>query len=35
MRVITGTARGMRLETLEGTDVRPTSDKVKEAFTSC
>ena len=34
MRVITGTARGMRLETLEGTDVRPTSDKVKEAIFS-
>jgi 16S rRNA (guanine(966)-N(2))-methyltransferase RsmD len=31
MRVITGTARGLRLETLEGLDVRPTSDMVKEA----
>ncbi|MBO5912980.1 MAG: 16S rRNA (guanine(966)-N(2))-methyltransferase RsmD [Clostridia bacterium] len=34
MRVITGTARGMRLETLEGNDVRPTSEKVKEAIFS-
>ncbi len=34
MRVITGSARGMRLETLEGTDVRPTSEKVKEAIFS-
>ncbi len=34
MRVITGIARGMRLETLEGTDVRPTSEKVKEAIFS-
>ncbi len=31
MRVITGTARGMKLETLEGLDVRPTSDMVKQA----
>lgn len=31
MRVITGTARGMKLETLEGIDVRPTADRVKEA----
>jgi RNA methyltransferase, RsmD family len=31
MRVITGSARGMRLETLEGDDVRPTADRVKEA----
>ena len=31
MRVITGTARGMRLKTLEGLDVRPTTDKVKES----
>lgn len=31
MRVITGSARGMRLETLEGLDVRPTTDRVKEA----
>lgn len=34
MRVITGTARGRRLITLEGTDVRPTTDKVKEALFS-
>ncbi|MBO5746788.1 MAG: 16S rRNA (guanine(966)-N(2))-methyltransferase RsmD [Clostridia bacterium] len=34
MRVITGLARGMRLETLEGNDVRPTSEKVKEAIFS-
>lgn len=29
MRVITGTAKGRRLMTLEGDDIRPTSDKVK------
>lgn len=34
MRVITGTARGRRLQTLEGNDVRPTTDKVKEALFS-
>lgn len=34
MRVITGEARGRRLETLEGEDVRPTTDKVKEAIFS-
>ena len=34
MRVITGEARGRRLETLEGADVRPTTDKVKEAIFS-
>lgn len=34
MRVITGSARGKRLKTLDGTDVRPTSDKVKEAIFS-
>ncbi len=34
MRVITGTARGMKLETLEGVDVRPTTEKVKEAIFS-
>lgn len=32
MRVITGSARGMRLQTLEGQDVRPTTDKVKESI---
>ena len=31
MRVITGTARGMKLKTLEGLEVRPTTDKVKES----
>lgn len=34
MRVITGTARGRKLITLEGTDVRPTTDMVKEAMFS-
>lgn len=34
MRVITGIARGKRLKTLEGLDVRPTSEKVKEAVFS-
>ncbi|MEG1835215.1 MAG: 16S rRNA (guanine(966)-N(2))-methyltransferase RsmD [Oscillospiraceae bacterium] len=35
MRVITGTARGRKLETLEGEDViRPTADRVKEAMFS-
>ena len=34
MRVITGTARGRALETLKGDDVRPTTDKVKEAVFS-
>ena len=34
MRVITGSARGRRLRTLEGMDVRPTTDKVKEAIFS-
>ena len=34
MRVITGTARGRRLLTLEGEDVRPTTDRVKEAVFS-
>ncbi|MBQ6569789.1 MAG: 16S rRNA (guanine(966)-N(2))-methyltransferase RsmD [Clostridia bacterium] len=34
MRVITGTARGRRLITLEGLDVRPTTDKVKEGIFS-
>ncbi|MDD6175298.1 MAG: 16S rRNA (guanine(966)-N(2))-methyltransferase RsmD [Firmicutes bacterium] len=32
MRVITGSARGMRIETLSGDEVRPTTDKVKEAM---
>ncbi len=34
MRIITGTAKGKRLSTLEGRDVRPTSEKVKEALFS-
>lgn len=31
MRVITGSAKGRRLTTLEGEDIRPTADKVKGA----
>ena len=34
MRVITGTARGKRLATAEGVDVRPTPERVKEALFS-
>lgn len=34
MRVITGTAHGRKLKTLEGMDVRPTTDMVKEAVFS-
>lgn len=34
MKVITGTARGRRLNAPEGLDVRPTTDKVKEAIFS-
>ena len=34
MRVITGTARGRNLLTLPGEDVRPTTDRVKEAMFS-
>ena len=34
MRVITGKARGRRLETLAGAEVRPTTDKVKESVFS-
>lgn len=34
MRVITGSARGRTLETLAGSDVRPTIDRVKEAVFS-
>lgn len=34
MRVITGSARGKRLTTLEGESVRPTPDRVKEALFS-
>lgn len=34
MRVITGSARGKKLKTLESLDIRPTSDMVKEAIFS-
>ena len=34
MRVITGTAKGCRLETLEGLDTRPTAERVKEGIFS-
>lgn len=34
LRVITGTARGMKLETLEGNGLRPTADSIKEAIFS-
>ena len=34
MRIISGTARGRKLKTLAGDDVRPTSDKVKEGIFS-
>lgn len=34
MRVITGSAGGRRLKTLEGMDTRPTIDRVKEAIFS-
>lgn len=32
MRVITGTARGRKLKSLEGLDTRPTADRVKEGI---
>lgn len=32
MRIITGSARGAKLFTLEGEDVRPTTDRVKQAL---
>lgn len=34
MRIITGTARGRNIKTLEGLDVRPTTQRVKEAIFS-
>ena len=34
MRIITGKAKGIRLETLEGETTRPTSERVKEAVFS-
>lgn len=32
MRVIAGTARSLRLKTLDGTDTRPTTDRIKETL---
>lgn len=32
MRVITGSARGRKLKELQGTETRPTTDKVKESM---
>lgn len=34
MRIITGSARGIKLETLEGIDTRPTAERVKESVFS-
>ena len=34
MRIITGTRRGVRLDSLPGDDTRPTSERVKEAIFS-
>ena len=34
MRIITGQARGRRLQTLPGEDTRPTAERVKEALFS-
>lgn len=34
MRIITGSAKGVRLQTLEGEATRPTSERVKEAIFS-
>ena len=34
MRIITGSARGVRLETLPGDTTRPTSERTKEAIFS-
>lgn len=34
MRVISGEARGIKLETIEGLETRPTTDRVKEAVFS-
>lgn len=34
MRIITGTARGINLDTLEGLETRPTAERVKEALFS-
>ena len=35
MRVITGSARGRRLNELKGMETRPTTDKVKESVFNC
>ncbi len=32
MRVIAGSARGVRLQSLSGRDVRPTTDRIKESL---
>ncbi len=32
MRVITGSARGRKMKTLEGMDTRPTTDRIKESI---
>lgn len=32
MRVIAGTARSLRLKTIEGVDTRPTTDRIKETM---
>ena len=32
MRIITGSAKGLKLKTPKGLDVRPTSDRVKESL---
>ena len=32
MRVIAGTARSMPLKTVEGSDTRPTTDRIKETL---
>ena len=34
MRIITGSAKGIKLKTLEGNNTRPTADRVKEAVFS-
>ena len=34
MRIITGSARGIQLESLPGENTRPTTDRVKEALFS-
>ena len=34
MRIITGSAKGTKLETLEGEKTRPTTERVKEAIFS-